>query len=251
MLELILPNSECKKIPAHVAIIMDGNGRWAEHQGLARNSGHAQGVTVVIDTILAAKNRGIKYLTFFAFGQENWSRPNEEVDGLMSLGLSALAKYLKVLIKHKVKLRFIGDLNTPSIPNLLKNKIKLAEELTRNNSSIEVIIAFNYSGRWDIANAFATIISNNLYTMGDDIKDLIAKNLQVSDIPDPDLFIRTSGEVRVSNFYLWQLAYTEMYFTKVNWPDFTTQEFYLALDEYAARDRRFGMTKQQVQHVAS
>jgi undecaprenyl diphosphate synthase len=246
-----LASSELKKIPAHVAIIMDGNGRWAENQGLVRNSGHAKGVAVVIDTILAAKNRGIKYLTFFAFGQENWSRPSDEVNGLMSLGVSALARYLKFLIKHKVKLRFIGDLDSSSVPSVLRNKIKLAEEITRNNSGIEIIIAFNYSGRWDIANAFATIVNNNLYTAGDDINALISRHLQVSDVPDPDLFIRTSGEIRVSNFYLWQLAYTEMYFTKVHWPDFTIEEFDLALNEYAARNRRFGMIKQQVQHVAS
>ena len=236
----------------HLAIVMDGNGRWAEAQGLDRNAGHARGVEVIIDTILAAKERGIRYLSLFAFGQENWGRPESEVSGLISLGISALAKYLKFLVENKVRIRFIGDL--VNIPKNLQIKIKFAQEATKKFSGIDVIVAFNYSGRWDITNAVAKLLADCADakdTSFSDLQDKLVENLQTSSIPDPDLFIRTSGEQRISNFFLWQLSYTELYFTNICWPDFNATELDKALQEFSKRNRRFGKTTEQVENVKS
>lgn len=231
----------------HVAIIMDGNGRWAESRGLSRTEGHARGVEAIIATIVAAKEQGIPYLTLFAFGQDNWQRPQAEVDGLISLGIKALGRYIKFLVENKIKIRFIGDI--VNIPLDLRLKIKFAQTATAMNKGIEVLIAFNYSGLWDISNAAVEVCKNNRKLDTATMQEAIPQYLQASYIPNPDLLIRTGGEIRISNFYLWQLAYTELYFTELKWPDFNAAALQDAVTEFHKRHRRFGMTMQQVEDV--
>jgi len=230
-----------KSLPKHVAIIMDGNGRWAKKRGLPRLAGHHAGAKSVRRIIKASDELGISALTLFAFGQENWSRPREEVDGLMRLFLQVLQKEVKKLHKKQVRVRIIGD--HAQLTPRLQDAIHKAQQLTIANTGLQLTIAINYSGRWDIVNAMQKIavkIAAGELTPEHINEKLLGSMLSLAELPEPDLFIRTSGEERISNFMLWQLAYTELYFTPVLWPDFDKKMFRQALDAYAQRDRRFG-----------
>ncbi|MDD7520594.1 MAG: isoprenyl transferase [Lachnospiraceae bacterium] len=228
-------------VPKHVAIILDGNGRWAKKRFLPRNAGHAQGSKTVEQICEDAHDLGIKYLTVYAFSTENWKRPKDEVDALMKL----LNKYLKNCIerstKNNMRVRVIGDI-TP-LADDIKEKIVKLEEVSKNNTGLNFQVALNYGGRDEIIRAIkkcAGDCADGLIKPDDITEELFSERLDTSDIPDPDLLIRTSGEQRLSNFLLWQLAYTEFYFTDVLWPDFNKKELQKAIDYYASRDRRFG-----------
>lgn len=226
---------------------MDGNGRWASRQGLPRVAGHRKGVQSVRDTITSCGDHGIRYLTLFAFSSENWRRPQREVSLLMDLFLTALEKEVGRLHENNIQFRVIGDIEP--FGKKLVTRIREAEELTRNNNKLTVIVAANYGGRWDIARACKRIAqqAQNGNIDPDSISvETMEPYLSLYGIPEPDLFIRTSGEQRISNFLLWQLAYTELYFTECLWPDFDKQQLELAISEYAGRQRRFGHTGEQV-----
>jgi undecaprenyl diphosphate synthase len=238
---------DTRRVPRHVAMIMDGNGRWAKKRHLPRIAGHRAGVSVVENVVRLCEQRGIEVLTLFAFSSENWRRPAEEVGLLMGLFVSALEHQVKRLHKNNVRLSVVGELGAFS--DKLRRLIETGESLTANNSGLHVNIAANYGGRWDITQA-SRILARQVAAgelHADDITaDRIKEHLVLSALPEPDLFIRTGGEQRVSNFLLWQLAYTELYFTEVLWPDFDAQHFDVALDSYASRQRRFGRTGDQV-----
>lgn len=234
-------------LPKHIAIIMDGNGRWAKGKGAARLFGHKHAISSVKDVTEACGELGIKYLTLYTFSTENWGRPKMEVDGLMSLLLSTINDQLDSLIEKDVCLDFIGDIT--SLPEKVHKKLLLAKERTVDNKGLKLILALNYSGRWDLANAIKCIASES--KSGDiDIEDidikLISSYLSTKNIPDPELLIRTSGEMRISNFLLWEMAYTELYFTNTLWPDFGRENLYEAIISYQNRERRFGKTSEQL-----
>jgi len=224
-----------KNIPKHVAIIMDGNGRWAVNKGLNRIEGHKKGVNTVKNIIEYADKVGLKYLTLFTFSEENWNRPKKEVLALMKLLVASLNKELKSLIKNNIKFKAIGNLNKLDI--LTRKKIKDTEKLTFSNSGLNLNLAISYGGRQEIVDACNKIIRNkiNSITVSD-----FSKFLYTQSIPDPDLLIRTAGESRVSNFLLWQIAYTEIYFSKIYWPEFNEIEFDKAMKDYSSRERKFG-----------
>ncbi len=224
-------------MPRHVGIIMDGNGRWARQRGLPRLAGHRAGVENLRRVFYAAVELGVPILTLYAFSTENWKRPQEEVKGLLKLLDEALDKEVDELHKHGVQLRHIGSLDPLS--ESLKQKIRDAVELTRHNTRLIANIAFNYGGRQEIVRAVRAIIRDGLKP-AEITEAVIARYLYTADLPDPDLIIRTSGELRVSNFLIWQGAYTEYYISPVYWPDFDKDEFYKALVAYSKRDRRFG-----------
>lgn len=228
-------------LPQHVAIVMDGNGRWAENRGLPRIEGHKAGVQAVKKMITSCLEKKISCLSLFAFSSENWARPVAEVNFLMELFIEALRKELAELNQNGVQLKFTGD-RAPLSPQL-QNQMKEAELLTQGNHQLILNVVVNYGGKWDIvaaAKKIAQAAINGDFAIEDINEELFAKCLSTSDLPDPDLLIRTSGELRISNFFLWQLAYTELYFTLVNWPDFDEQEFELALASFNKRKRRFG-----------
>jgi len=234
-------------IPRHVAIIMDGNGRWAQARGLPRHAGHKAGVASVRSTIEACVRHGVKVLTLFAFSSENWRRPEAEVGMLMELFLSALQREVKRMQSNDIQLRVIGDIS--AFPDKLQKRIRAAEAATRGNRNMILQIAANYGGRWDITQAarrLASAVRNGDLEPDDIDEKVFAQSTALSDLPDPDLFIRTGGDLRISNFLLWHCAYTELYFTPVLWPDFGAEEFALALSEYASRQRRFGQTGAQL-----
>lgn len=236
------------KIPEHVAIIMDGNGRWAQHRRLPRIAGHRAGVEALRRIVKACADKNITILTLFAFSSENWRRPAYEVNELMKLFLLGFKKELVKLHDNNVQIRIIGD--SSRFDSSLRHWIIKAQTLTCNNTGLKLNIAMNYGGRWDIAHAMQKIgqaLLNANLSISDINPDLIAANLSLADLPDPDLFIRTSGEKRISNFLLWQLAYSELYFTDVLWPDFTVSDLDMALQCYANRQRRFGFTGEQVE----
>ncbi len=224
------------KIPIHVAFIMDGNGRWAKKRFLPRTMGHKAGTENLRSIITYAKNVGIKHVTFYAFSTENWKRSKDEIQALMNLLLAYLRKETKTFLKEGVKLNIIGDMS--SFPEELQKEVANSVEATKGNDKIYVNIALNYSGRSEIVRGINEIL------LDDNVKcvteDSFNNYLYTKDIPDPDFLIRTSGELRLSNFLLWQLAYTELYFTDVFWPDFNEAEFKKALVEYTNRDRRYG-----------
>ena len=235
-------------IPRHVAVIMDGNGRWAKQRGLPRIAGHRKGVERVRDMVSVCGEKGIGYLTLFAFSSENWRRPTQEVQLLMELFMSALGNEVKKLHKNNVRFRVIGDLQR--FGEKIISRVRQAEMLTGGNTGLTLTIAANYGGRWDIAQACAELARRAV--RGELDPDRITEEniepfLSMAGIPEPDLFIRTGGEQRVSNFLLWQLAYTEMFFTPVLWPDFDRTQFELALASYAGRQRRFGLTGDQIE----
>lgn len=235
-------------IPKHVAIVMDGNGRWAQKRFLPRSAGHHAGVGSVRKAVEECLRRGISTLTLFAFSSENWLRPVQEVTLLMDLFLATLNRETEKLHKNGVRLQVIGDRAAFSDP--LRERIAASEALTRNNRRLTLVIAVNYGGRWDIHQAALCIarkvergeLHSNEVTEG-----LFASHLSLANVPDPDLFIRTGGEQRISNFLLWQMAYTEFYFTATLWPDFDEHAFEMALLDYAGRQRRFGRTGEQVE----
>lgn len=227
-------------LPRHLAIVMDGNGRWAKKRFMPRFVGHTQGVDAILKTVRACADRGIEYLTVFAFSSENWKRPSDEVSGLMSLALMAVAKYVRRLADDGVRIRIVGDRS--SLGEKLRSAWNEAESLTCNNSRITLTVAFNYGGRWDIVQACRRALAEGLRAEQLD-EARLSSYMSLSYAPDPDLLIRTGGEVRISNFLLWQTAYSELVFTERLWPEFDAVDLDAALAEYARRDRRFGTVK--------
>ena len=236
------------RIPVHVAVIMDGNGRWARRRGKERVFGHQHAVRAVRKTIETAAEAGVKYLTLYAFSTENWNRPDDEVSALMDLMVSALTNETASLIQNNIKLLVIGDESRFS-PQLRK-KLDDAIEATSSCSLMTLIIALSYSSRWEITTAcrkIAEAIEQKKVKASDINEDFISSFLTTAGIPDPELMIRTSGEKRISNFLLWQLAYTELYFTEKLWPDFGKEDFLKAIFNFQKRERRFGLTSEQVE----
>jgi undecaprenyl diphosphate synthase len=235
------------QLPRHVAIIMDGNGRWAARRHMPRHLGHRAGVKATRRVIECCINDQIKALTLFAFSSENWRRPEREVGQLMELFLSTLQREVKSLHQHQVRTRFIGDCRAFS--EKLQAQLRQVEELTRDNAGLNLNVAINYGGRWDITEAARRIaerVEAGALRAADVTVESLAAELSLSDLPEPDLFIRTGGEQRISNFLLWQLAYTELYFTDCLWPDFDKAALDAAFQAYAGRQRRFGRTGDQV-----
>jgi undecaprenyl diphosphate synthase len=233
-------------LPRHIAIIMDGNGRWANARGLPRQSGHKEGVEPVRMCIRESMKRKIEALTLFAFSSENWGRPSEEVGALMGLFVEALDQQIDELHENGVRLRFIGD--RQKFPVRLQTRMRAAEERTARNMALRLQIAVGYGGRWDIANAASELARrcvDGRMSPADITPEAIGEVVQLAGIPDPDLFIRTGGEKRISNFLLWNLAYTELYFCDELWPDFREPGFDAALEFFAARKRRYGLTDAQ------
>lgn len=238
------------RVPAHVAIIMDGNGRWAERRHLPRIAGHHAGSETVREIVRACVRKNIGVLTLFAFSSENWRRPEREVSLLLDLLLSSLRREVDELRRNGVRLRFIGDRSI--FAATLRESMGEAERLTEPNTGLLLIIALNYGGRWDIAQAMRTIareVQSGALSASKIDEQTIDDHLSLSGVPEPDLFIRTGGEQRISNFLLWNLAYTELYFTDVLWPDFNEQAFETALASFACRQRRFGRTGDQLEQV--
>ena len=236
-----------KRIPQHVAIIMDGNGRWAKRKGELRIFGHTNGVDSVREALTAAVEVGVQYLTLYAFSTENWNRPKEEIAALMDLLVQSIYNEIDELNSKGVKLETIGDVEI--LPKTCQNALIDAKEKTKYNKKITLILALSYSSRREIANAIKKmtqeVVDGKLSS--DSInEDLISSYLSTANYPDPELLIRTSGENRVSNFLMWQLAYTELYFTKILWPDFKKKNFYRAIYDYQKRERRFGKTSDQI-----
>jgi undecaprenyl diphosphate synthase len=236
---------ESDSIPRHVAIIMDGNGRWAKNRLLPRVAGHKQGVETVRGVIKACIERGVEYLTLFAFSSENWRRPADEVSFLMQLFIGALEQELVKLDENDICFKVIGDISKFE-PKIIEF-IRKGEQLTANNKRLTFTIAANYGGRWDIMQAIRKMMAQSPNHPLDFEEENLTPYLSMNYAPEPDLFIRTGGECRVSNFLLWQLAYTELYFTKKLWPDFDESEFELAIQSYQQRERRFGRTSEQIQ----
>ncbi|MDF1550849.1 MAG: isoprenyl transferase [Bacteroidales bacterium] len=238
-----------EKLPRHVAIIMDGNGRWAKRQGKNRVFGHRQGAKSVKEIVRAAGEMEIDYLTLYAFSTENWSRPKLEVDALMSLLVSSINSETKELMENNVRLLSIG--NHDILPKNVKKKLYEAIDQTKNNKGLTLVLALSYSAKWEIIEAVKKIaqLAVNQEIKIDEIDEcIIDKNLSTHNIPHPELMIRTSGEFRISNFLLWQLAYAELYFTNKLWPEFGKEDFFEALLDYQNRERRFGKTSEQVEH---
>ena len=236
-----------KRIPRHVAIIMDGNGRWAQRQGLPRHAGHRAGVDAVRSSVEQCVSKGVEVLTLFAFSSENWRRPKQEVGLLLDLFLTALQREVRRLDRNGVRLVVIGD--RTAFPGKLQQKIAEAEAATASNSAMVLQIAANYGGRWDITQAvrrIATAVRQGEVDPEAITEETVDAALSFAGLPAPDLFIRTGGEQRLSNFLLWQAAYSELYFTDTLWPDFDASAFQKALDAFAARQRRFGRTGEQV-----
>ena len=237
-----------KRLPRHIAIIMDGNGRWAKRQGLARMFGHRQGVETVHNITVAATQLGIRYLTLYTFSTENWNRPKEEVDALMTLLVDTIAKETPTLMKNNVRLQTIGDLNR--LPDQARTKFLACIEQTSGNTGLTMVLALSYSARWEITQAMqqAVRLAQAGQLRAEEIdEEYVSRLMTTADMPDPDLLIRTSGEYRISNFLLWQLAYSELYFTDRLWPEFDEEELYKAIVDYQKRERRFGKTSEQIQ----
>ncbi len=235
------------KLPPHIAIIMDGNGRWAKKRGLPRVAGHREGVNSVREIVEVCGELGIDYLTLYTFSTENWRRPREEISALMQLLITTLKKEINELNKNNVKLMIIGNMD--KLPADARDEILVGIEKTKHNSGLKLILALNYGGREEIIEAVRTIaekIKNKKLKPEQITESIIEKNLYTSHIPDPDFLIRTSGELRISNFLLWQLAYTEIYVTKILWPAFRRKHLYDALWDYISRERRFGKVSEQI-----
>jgi undecaprenyl diphosphate synthase len=237
------------KLPEHVAVIMDGNGRWAQQKGYERVVGHKNGVGSVRNISEAAAEIGVKYLTLYSFSKENWNRPENEVNALMGLLVETINSEMDTLIKNQIRLRIIGDLN--SLPKEVTKNLSNAIDKTSGNTRMDLILALSYGSKWEIINAIKQIAEK---IKKEDIKpedineDVFSNHLTTANIPNPELLIRTGGEKRVSNFLLWQISYTELYFTDVLWPDFQQNHFYEALVEFQNRKRRFGKIKEQIEN---
>lgn len=239
----ISPSEALSKVPQHVAVIMDGNGRWAKGQGEERLFGHRHGVEAVREVVRTAAETGIRYLTIYAFSTENWGRPTEEVDGIMELIANAILSELDTLTRSGIRMEFIGDL--ASLPQSLKESIRTARAVHIPDDQLRMTlnVALNYSARWELTEAtrqIAALVQNGTLAPQDITPDVISDHLATRGIPDPELLIRTSGEQRLSNFLLWQLSYTELYFTDTLWPEFGRDQMLAALREYGRRERRFG-----------
>ncbi len=239
-----------KKLPLHVAVIMDGNGRWARRRGFARTLGHERGVDAVRNTVEAAAEIGIKFLTMYAFSTENWKRPKYEIDALMRILVNSLNGEMKTLMDNNIQLKAIGDLK--SLPTKSYRELMKAIDETSGNSGLTLLLALSYSARWELLEATRAI--SRQVQLGDlkpeDISlNTIIANLATGTIPDPELLIRTSGEHRISNFLLWQIAYSELYFTSTLWPDFGKDDFYKAIIDFQNRERRFGLTSEQINEL--
>lgn len=243
----LLENIDKNRLPRHIAIIMDGNGRWAKEHGHDRLYGHYHGVESVRNIVEGCAELGIEYLTLYAFSSENWERPEYEVEGLMELLVSTIRKEIESLHKNNIRLQVIGDFDT--LPENARTQLSEALEITANNKRLTLLLALSYSGRWELLNAVKNIVSDvkkgNL-TEEEINQEVFEKYLCTRGFPDPELMIRTSGEYRISNFMLYQLAYTELYFTAVRWPDFRKENLYEAILDYQERERRFGKTSEQV-----
>ena len=240
-------NTQAENKPKHIVVVMDGNGRWAKKRFMPRTAGHKAGVKATKEVVKACVENQIKVLTLFAFSSENWKRPEQEVSSLMELFLTTLQSEVNELHEQSVRMRFIGECSAFS--EKLQNRIKQTEELTRNNSGLCLNIAVNYGGRWDIANACQKIaekIELGEINSKDVNAELVNRYVALSDLPEPDLFIRTGGDKRISNFLIWQLAYTELYFTDSLWPDFNRDKLNEAMTWFANRQRRFGKTGDQI-----
>ncbi len=235
------------KLPVHVAVIMDGNGRWAKKKGAERIFGHQNAIKAIRDITEGCAEIGISYLTLYAFSTENWNRPKNEVDALMELLVSTIRGETETLMKNNVRLRVIG--NTTNLPAGCQQELKEAIDMTMNNSGLTMILALSYSGRWEITEAARKIaedVNAGKLKPAEIDNDIFASYLQTKEYPDPELLIRTSGEMRISNFLLWQIAYTELFITEVLWPDFRREHLYEAVLAYQKRERRFGLISEQV-----
>ncbi|MEW6467469.1 MAG: isoprenyl transferase [Bacteroidota bacterium] len=235
------------KLPRHIAIIMDGNGRWAKQKGKLRVYGHQSGVKAVKDTVEGAAEIGIEYLTLYAFSTENWSRPKEEVDALMSLLVSTINSETKTLNDNNIRLQAIGNLG--SLPAGCRKELKEAIEKTSHNTRMTLVLALSYSSKWEIVNAMKKIaekVQKKKLQPEDITEDTVEAELCTAGMPHPELMIRTSGEHRISNYLLWQLAYAELYFTEKLWPDFRKEDLYAAIVDYQKRERRFGKISEQL-----
>ena len=240
-------NIDPKRLPRHVAIIMDGNGRWARARGLDRSEGHVEGVNTVRKITEAASEIGIKYLTLYTFSTENWNRPQEEVDALMNLIVIAIERETADLIKNNVRLTMIGDFGR--MPDFARRRLSKCMDDTAQCTGLTLVLALSYSSRWEITEAVRNIaakVQAGSLDPDDITDDTISRNLSTADMPDPDLLIRTGGDFRVSNFLLWQIAYAELYFSPVYWPDFSKEDFLEAIARFQNRERRFGLTSEQV-----
>lgn len=238
---------DLSKLPEHIAIIMDGNGRWAKEKGKFRIFGHKNGVKAVREVTEASAELGVKYLTLYAFSTENWNRPQVEVNALMELLVSTIRKETKTLMENKIRLQTIG--NFEDLPTKCKKELTEAIEETKLNTRMTLVLALSYSAKWDVINAVKKIAENaknNQIKLEDINENLFNKYLSTAGIPHPELMIRTSGEQRISNFLLWELAYSELYFTNTLWPDFTREHLYEAISDYQNRERRFGKTSEQI-----
>ena len=235
------------RLPRHIAVIMDGNGRWAKEQGKMRVFGHQHGVDAVRNVTEACAELGVEYLTLYAFSTENWNRSSFEVDALMSLLTQALKTEVKTLNDNNIRLDAVGDLTR--LPKLQYNALMSAIENTKDNTRMTLTLCLSYSGRWELTETVKKIagkVKNGELNPEDINEKMVCDNLATSYMPDPDLLIRTSGEIRISNFLLWQLAYSELYFTKKYWPDFSKEDLYEAIIDYQSRERRFGKTSEQL-----
>lgn len=236
-----------QRLPKHIAIIMDGNGRWAKSKGKFRIFGHKNGVVSVRETTEACAELGVKYLTLYAFSTENWNRPKREVNALMDLLVDTIEKEIPTLQKNGISLTAIGDIN--SLPKSAQGKLKHAIEETKGNDRMQLVLALSYSAKWDLTNCVKSIaqdIKNGTIDIDAINDDLIDSYLSTKGIPHPELLVRTSGEQRISNFLLWEIAYSELYFTPVLWPDFRKEDLYKAIIDYQNRERRFGKTSEQL-----
>lgn len=238
---------DLSNLPKHVAIIMDGNGRWAKQKGKSRIFGHYNGVTAVRETTEAAAELGVKFLTLYAFSTENWNRPRIEVNALMKLLVQTINKETKTLNKNNIRLLTIGD--TDSLPKKCREELQEAIDKTAGNTRMSLVLALSYSSKWEIINAVKNIVQlvqKGQLEIKDINQDMFGKYLTTDAIPDPELLIRTSGEYRISNFLLWQIAYSELFFTSKLWPDFRKEDFYEAIAAFQKRERRFGLTSEQI-----
>ncbi len=236
-------------IPQHIAVIMDGNGRWAQKKGAMRIFGHRNAMTAVRESIEGAAELGVKFITLYAFSTENWSRPKEEIEALMELLVQAIKDEVPTMMKNNIRLSTIGDVD--SLPDKCRQHLEWSKNETKNNTGLTVVLALSYSGRWEITEAVKEIVKKvGQGSLDIDHIDprLIGEHLNTSGMPDPELLIRTSGELRISNFMLWQLAYTELYFTEVLWPDFRKEHLHEAILAFQKRERRFGKTGTQIKH---
>lgn len=234
------------RIPAHIAIIMDGNGRWAAKRGLERSYGHQAGVETVRRITAACTKLGVKFLTLYTFSTENWNRPSDEISALMGLVLSSLED--EIFMKNDVRFRVIGDI--ARLPEDVQKKLHETEEHTKDNATMTMVVALSYSSRWEITKAVQDIVTDvktGKISEQAICEDMVSKYLQTAFMPDPDLLIRTGGEVRVSNYLLWQIAYSELFFCDTFWPDFAEEDLYRAIANYQSRQRRFGKTEQQIE----